>query len=1043
MSDDGDDDDDDLSQPARQRLTVLRGSTEGAICDLCPFSRFGEPNQPVLSEYPEDPLWIVLGEAPGFHEARQRRPFAGPVGHIVERVIHKVGRKREDLYLGKITLCMPPQGATEAERERAAACCKPRLTRELAQFPGKPVLTLGAIAARTLIPQEILDTIEPPDAPKAIRKSQKLRRDPTIKQGRAKRKALNKIRDRRLKQMLAHHTKGLIAEYKRRYRAKPDERHLETERARVQGKLFVKATQDALKEYELKIKEREIRKQMLAEQPKERKKKAKPKRVKITDIVSTLFDVDVDGSGVRPLIPGIHPAALQGGGASIGGSHTPDMAFVNLIYDAGKVNSLALGKDIRLKLNIEYELEDPARIAELFLRVYRDALTEGACSLDLETYVDDPDRHSALMAYVAKIRVLGLATKRYAISIAWDLIPSWCITLLRLLIGRVEMTYHNGLYDRTVLRAHGFIMGPQWFDTLLAHHAAFPGNSHKLQTVGSQFYGVEPWKSEFRNAEEDPISLAIYNAKDTGVTHALRAPLTLWLKRTNTLPVYELDKQMSTIATGMHIAGMPVDRDVNEELRQQFTTNVIESRNAVEEMAQDKRIREQIWHHLALQQARKQRKLDPSDFEERYNVRLGTLKNDPDWKWKIGSSKHIAALLLAMSVGLYQTTTGGDISTKKDVLEALTDVPVVRDILIYRENSKLHSTFVEGIFDRYDHDGNIRLYGFADRFNRIHPIWNIHRISGRWASQWPVVSNVPKDKWKKVIGDALVIFKAKMIDRRFNAPADGSAFTFDGKVYRFNAKDGSFSVMTRPNLRRQISPTRNGRVLVGFDFAQIEARVIALISGDEFLCKIFAEGRDPHIECARIVFDGFDRFDTKTQKQLREQVKPIEYGAMYLAQVETLHKQLLKDGSQIKLADLAKAINRLLTAMAGLVRWQQVTVANASKPPFEVKDFVLGRRRSWPMGQVEGTEAVNFGVQTAAASIMNTGMARMIPRLDNYQEAWAIAQIHDACVFECWEADAPRLAADITDAYTQEYERDGRRIPFPVDVKIGSSWANI
>lgn len=1021
---------------------LCRGSTAGAECHRCPFARFGEPNRPVLAEFPEAPAWILLGELPGFNDVHRGRPFMSQGGEIVNTALAKVGRPREQIYAGFVTLCAAPQGASEAERERAASACRPRLLRELAQFPGLPVLTLGAIAARTVIPKATLDAIDPPDTPKAIKKAQKLKQQPTIKHALARKAQINKMRDVRLQRMLDHERKRLIVEAKRRYRKRPDAAYLATELARVHGRLLVKAQGDAIREYEVRIKERAFKAAVAAAHP-ERKKKAKHKAIKLTDIVSTLFDLDVDGSGVRPIIPTIHPAALlKGGGASIGGSHTPDMAFVNLLYDVGKVDNLARGKDIRLKLNIEYELEDPDRAGRLFLEVFHAAIAEGACSLDLETYVEDPERHSALMAYVARIRVIGLAVQGQAISLAWDALPPWCHSLLQVLLGAVEMTYHNGLYDRTVLGAHGFIMGPRWFDTLLAHHAAFPGNAHRLQTVGAQFYGVPAWKSEFRNAEEDPVSLAVYNAQDTGVTHALRAPLTLWMQRTNTLPVYELDKIMSATASQMHLDGMPIDRAVNQELLVGFTHNVKEARREVEDIARDKHLRQQIWHHLAIQQARKQRKLDPSDFEARYQIRLDAMAHDPDWKWKLGSSKHIAALLLAMGVGLFQTTASGDISTKKDVLESLTDVPVIRSILNFRENDKLLSTFIYRIFDRHEPGGGIASYGYADAVDRIHPIWNVHRISGRWASQWPVVSNVPKDKWRKVTHDALVILRAKLIDRRITPPTKGT-FELDGKTYRYNTKDESFAVQTRPNLRRQVAPTRPGRVLVGFDFAQIEARVIALVSGDPFLCKIFAEGRDPHIECARIVFDGFDSFDEKTQKALREQVKPIEYGAMYLAQLETLHKQLLKDGSQIKLADLGKALNRLLNAMSGLVRWQQEAIANASRPPYEVRDFVLGRRRVWPLGQVEGSEAVNSNVQPAAAAIMNTGMARMAPRLATYQEAYAIGQFHDACMFECWEDDAARLAADIDAAYTQSYDRDGRTIPFPVDIKIGPTWAHV
>jgi uracil-DNA glycosylase family 4 len=1022
----------------RVMLPLYRGTSEHANCGECPFSVQGEPNKPVYGEGPEDPMWIIIGEGPGVFETRQGRPFVGPSGSVVNKMLAKVARPRDQVWVTNATLCIPPQGSPDTERQRAAECCKPRLVAELAQFPGKPILTLGAVAARSVIPKEALDAVDPPDAPKAIRKQQKFRQQPTLKAAAARRRAISKEAQRRLKKMIAHHRKVIITTIKVKHKRKPDRRYLEQEIARVQARLELKAREDAIKAVDAKIKERAFAKIAKAKQPK--KRKAKP--VKITDICGTLFDVDVDGTGIRPLIPAIHPAALlRGGGASIGGSHTPDMAYVNLCADALKVDALAQGKDIRLHLDIEHELVDQVKAVRLFVDVYHDALEEDACSLDLETYVDDPDRHHALMAYVARIKVIGLSTKKRSISVAWELLPSWCQSLLQRLMAQVEMTYHNGLYDRTVLRAHGFIMGPRWFDTLLAHHAAFPGNSHRLQVVASQFYGVQPWKSEYRNQEETNESLAIYNAKDTGATHALRAPLTVWVKRTKTDRVYDLDKKMSDVASRMHLAGMPVDRDVNNELLATFSKSVKESREHVEAIARDPKLREQIWHHLAISQANKKRKLDPDDFEERYNIRLSAMKLDPDWRWKINAGKHIAALLQAMGVGLYQTTASGEISTQKDILEGLVNVPIVRDILEYRESDKLYSTFVYPLFDRYVNN-EIVSHGFADGNDRIHSIWNVHRISGRWASQWPVVSNVPKSKWKKLTETE--IETAKLVAIALGVELDTLVKPWqvpDGALIRVN-KDKSISKMVRPNLRRQIR-ARPGRKLVGFDFGQIEARVIALISGDPFLCTIFAEGRDPHIECSRIIWPHFDSLDPDTRKQLRENVKNIEYGAMYMAQLEKLHQTMLKAGNYIRIEDLAVALSKLLKAMAGVVRWQHETVAKASMPPFEIADFVLGRRRCWPMGQVEGPEAVNYGVQTAAAAIMNQGMSRMADRLDNYRQLDPIAQIHDAAVFECWEEDAESVSRDIKECFETEIERDGRKIPFPVDCRIGDDWSEL
>ncbi len=991
-----------MEDPPQVKLPLLRGTAEGADCETCPHSHDGAPNRPVFSEHPVKPLWAMIGDLPSFSELRFNRPLCGPSGVEADKILAKIGRPRDEIFVGTAALCAAPPGSTEASRDQAASACRGRLQRELAKFPGIPVLTLGAVAARAVIPKAALDAIDPPDVPESKQKRQKKRQGAESDAQKKREKKLAKLELKIFKELLDYHKRGIIDEIRQRFKKKPThaqiEERLELEKAR-QG-IEIKAKAEALVQLD----------QLVIEKAKKPKKK---KPIKISDIVSTCFDVDIDGSGSRPIIPAIHPASLlRGGGRSIAGSHTPDLAFINLTYDFGKVDALGRGKDVRLKLNVEIEGQDSEKATWLFVGAIQRGFDEGEIALDLETYVDDPLRHHALMAYVARIRAIGLATKRKSISVLWDLIQPWGMSYFQALLAssHVKIVTQNGIYDRTVLRANGFeIHGDNYQDTLYAHHSAFPGCAHNLQQITAQFFGVAPWKSEFRNSEEDTGKLLEYNAKDTGATLAIRPAIEIVVKKNANERTYAIDLKMAEIASRMHIAGMPVSREVNSELLTTFSKNVAEGRQHVEAVANDPKLREGIWHHLALEQAKIQRKGDDSDFETRYNSRRGGIAEDLSkgkWRWKVSSAKHVAALLQAIGVNLHQVTKSGSISTKKEVLEGLVNVPIVRDLLLFRENDKLLSTFIWQIFDRTV-DGQIVQHGYADANDRVHPIWNVHKISGRWASYEPVVSNVPKAKYEKIEGG-----KLKLV---------------------------------RPNLRRQVRVTRPGRKLVGFDFSQLEARNLALISGDEFLCKIFAEGRDIHTECARVIFKNFDQREEKERKQLRDLTKQIEYGTFYGGSPETCWKVLLKAGHNVKLVDVASSIATLMRQMTGIVRWQRQTVAKASLPPYTIRDFVLGRRRVFPMGQVDPNEALNFESQATAAAIMDSGMAAMDARIidQGYKEVDCIVQVHDAAAYEVWEDDAEDVAQDIHECFSQQYERDGITIPYPVDVRIGDSWDQI
>lgn len=1108
---------------AVSQLPLLRGTTEFADCENCPFSKNGLPNNPVVSEYPEDPAFLIIGEGPGRNEVIFRKPFVGQSGEIVNKMLAAVGRPRNEVGVLNSTLCLPTKDDVSL-KEQASRACSARLKMELAKFPGKPILTLGAIAARAIIPKSILDAIDPPDVAPSHKHTQKNKQASIFKAEQRRARKIEKLRDKlfafyvnefikdktgeswRQEILKDSITKFPYFEKKVNKEDKVKAKEEDKKRKEIRDKRFTfivdyiyknhndihialikridkefenataeeiieKKQQERLAQKQLTLRERtynkclaaaitkwgfktlaklqkenvELYNQLILEanietdrllllqiqereeqlrldsqnndnflegKQKENNKKRK-KQIGINDISGTYFKVDVgDGTGERVVIPTIHPAAILHGGAKILKAHTPDLAFINIVSDAAKVNAVAKGKDIVLHFEdkVEYEAFDKDRIAELFIKFYRNAIEEGSFALDLETYVDNPEKHTALQCFAAKIRAIGLATKDHAIAVIWDLLPDWCFSLLRylLLSKKIVKIYHNGLYDRTVLAANGFIVDSgEYFDTLLSHHATFPGVAHGLQTVTSQFFGVAAWKSEFRNNEETPEKLVKYCVKDTYSTRKIEEPLTIWLKRTGTERVNAIDKKMAEVASRMHLDGVPVDRDVNNELLTQFIKARDESKEKVEQLVTDKETLQLIWHNLALEQALKQRKTDPESFGERHKLRREELQTNYDkgkWWWKISANQHIASLLRAKGVQLTTRTDKGATKVDKEILESLIELPIVQDVLRYRENDKLISTFVWPLFDRTLKDGSTS-YGYADENDRVHPIWNVHRISGRWASADPIVSNLPKAKYKKL--------------------ADGT------------------KKIIRPNIRKQYI-CRKGRRLIGFDFKQLEARTLALLSQDPWLCKTLADlSLDLHMEAARIIWPELDTWEESIQKQAREKAKPFEYGAFYGADPETLYKALLKEGYSILRQDVYKAYNALMGKLQGVVRFQQNIVDFACKPPYTITTKLLGRRRVFPLGHADRNECLNWPNQSEGADIMNFGMSRMIDKLVYYKDAYPILQLHDAAIFECWEDDTEELKQDVYDSFTQQYEVDGTVIPFPVDIKDAVCWADL
>jgi DNA polymerase len=95
---------------------------------------------------------LVVGEAPGFEEDRSGRPFVGPAGQLLERMLAAIGFRREDVFICNVLKCRPPQNRDPALDEIAS--CRPYLRRQVELIAPKVICTFGRFAAQALLDSE-------------------------------------------------------------------------------------------------------------------------------------------------------------------------------------------------------------------------------------------------------------------------------------------------------------------------------------------------------------------------------------------------------------------------------------------------------------------------------------------------------------------------------------------------------------------------------------------------------------------------------------------------------------------------------------------------------------------------------------------------------------------------------------------------------------------------------------------------------------------------------------------------------------------------
>lgn len=100
----------------------------------------GSPTAPVM----------LVGEAPGAEEDRLGRPFSGPSGRLLDRMLAAVGLdRRTDVYITNVIYWRPPGNRAPTSSE--IATCLPFLERQVELLRPRVLVSSGGVAARVLL----------------------------------------------------------------------------------------------------------------------------------------------------------------------------------------------------------------------------------------------------------------------------------------------------------------------------------------------------------------------------------------------------------------------------------------------------------------------------------------------------------------------------------------------------------------------------------------------------------------------------------------------------------------------------------------------------------------------------------------------------------------------------------------------------------------------------------------------------------------------------------------------------------------------------
>ncbi|NOY35515.1 MAG: hypothetical protein GXP44_01165 [bacterium] len=354
-------------------------------------------------------------------------------------------------------------------------------------------------------------------------------------------------------------------------------------------------------------------------------------------------------------------------------------------------------------------------------------------------------------------------------------------------------------------------------------------------------------------------------------------------------------------------------------------------------------------------------------------------------EFNVNSSQQLGKILfdgLKLNAKGLRKTSGGARSTNIAVLEKLKDLhPIIKEIISYRELSKLVSTYVDA------------LPKLADENGRLHTTFDqAGTATGRISSKNPNLQNIPK---RTELGR---------------------------KIRRAFVADKGFK-------------------LVAFDYSQIELRIAAILSKDPKMKKVFTEGGDIHTAVACEVFNVEP---DKVTDEMRRRAKVINFGIIYGMGINALRANLgcSREEARVFYDEYFKGFEGMAAYIerakesAHKKGYTETLLGRKRFFPEINSPIEYIRKEAERM-------AVNAPIQGTAADFIKLAMVRADKALKESglkDRAFMLLQIHDELLFEISDEAVGEAVPVIVKAMEGVYEGD---IPIKTNVSVGKNWEDM
>ncbi|XP_037399622.1 DNA polymerase nu [Pygocentrus nattereri] len=342
-------------------------------------------------------------------------------------------------------------------------------------------------------------------------------------------------------------------------------------------------------------------------------------------------------------------------------------------------------------------------------------------------------------------------------------------------------------------------------------------------------------------------------------------------------------------------------------------------------------------------------------------------------------------------------------STSEAALLQLQDLhPLPKIILEHRQLHKIKSTFVDGIL-------SFVMKSF------ISSTWNqTSTVSGRLSAKHPNFQALPK-------------LPVQITKKQY----------IQGKEEEF--------VTVHP---RSMFIPQEGWTFLSADFCQVELRLLAHLSSDPELLRIFQNPEADVFTMLASQWKGINEDSVSSED--RDHAKRIVYSVVYGA-----GKKRLSGILRVSLEEASHFQDSFLQTYKEVQNFIQHTVQHCHKYGY-VKS-IMGRRRflphvhstDWGVRNQAERQAVNFVVQGSAADLCKMAMIQICSHVSSSTTFTArlVAQIHDELLFEVEDSQVEDFAVLVKEIMESLEHIDclgvSLNVPLKVSVSTGRSWGSM